>query len=160
MEPWIPNNAIDFKSATAEFWNDLCQRHIEVTGQDFNAKLFYLLDQSIPERNPYLPPLDFHCVNMAMHTHHDDRSSKMAYVLFEANIACEHPCFSCLLMASPSVGRIKVDVVNQEIEATTVVLTSGKQCCRLILLTSHHITMERGSSIYPFAPGASAATAV
>ena len=61
MDPWIPSKAIAFKSATAEFWDDPCQRHVEITSQDVNAKIFDLIGQSIPELIVYSSPLHSWC---------------------------------------------------------------------------------------------------
>jgi hypothetical protein len=75
MDPWVPSNAIALKSATAEFWDDPCQRHVEIASHDLNVILSDLLGQPIPELYVYFFPLHLHGPRMAMHTHAINRFS-------------------------------------------------------------------------------------
>ena len=75
MDPWIPSKATAFKSATAEFWDDPCQSHVEIASHDLNVKSSDLFGQSIPEIFVFIFSLHLHGPTMALHTHAINRFS-------------------------------------------------------------------------------------
>jgi len=144
MEPWIPSKAIAFKAATAELWDDPCQSHVEIASQDLNPKFFDLVGTSIPELVVFTWPLHLHGPTIAMHTHDIKDFSNVAHVLFEVNLACEHPCIRRPSFLVRSVYFIQVFIVIEQLDASGVVCSSGNQQCR-IFVASHYIMCEAAS---------------
>jgi len=147
MAPRVPSNAIAYDSATAECPRDLSQKHIEVASQELYAKVSYLLRQSIHECSQCSRPFKFHGSVMPMHSTNDDLFSKMANVLFEANLARHYPRSRLFVFAFLSVVVIIVDFVFEALQEGGVVLASGNQNSRVVLFASNHPVLERASPL-------------